>query len=110
MFSESVDGISVSRLKNRFIARQLTRHPWIAKHLMNRIRPVTTEYEVPWTLVPKLLASCRVALITTAGVHHRDISRFDMLDRDGDPTYRVIDARRSIQTLMITTEKRSGSR
>jgi D-proline reductase (dithiol) PrdB len=43
-----------------------------------------------------------VAIVTTAGVHHRDQPPFDMHDREGDPSFRVIDAFRPVSDLMIT--------
>lgn len=44
----------------------------------------------PWTPLAKSVAQCRVALVTTAGVHHKEDSPFNMEDKEGDPTYRVI--------------------
>jgi len=41
-------------------------------------------------------------MVTTAGVHHRDQSPFDMRDPDGDPSFRAIDESRPVSDLMIT--------
>jgi D-proline reductase (dithiol) PrdB len=43
-----------------------------------------------------------VALVTTAGVHRRDDQPFDMVDKDGDPSFRVIPAGLRRDQLCIT--------
>jgi len=48
------------------------------------------------------LVDCKVAMVTTAGVHHRDQPPFDMRDPDGDPSFRAIDVSRPVCNLMIT--------
>lgn len=58
--------------------------------------------ETPWTPLKKPLKDCRIAIVTTAGVHHKDQKPFNMKNPDGDPSYRVIDAARSLTDLMIT--------
>lgn len=58
--------------------------------------------DIPWTPGKKLLRDSTVALVTTAGVHHRDQKPFNMIDTNGDPTFRVIDSVRPVSDLMIT--------
>jgi len=58
--------------------------------------------DVPWTPLCKPLVESRVALVTTAGVHHKGDVPFDMVDPEGDPTFRVIDVSRPITDLVIT--------
>ena len=48
------------------------------------------------------LAQSRVALVTTAGVHVAADTPFDMRDRDGDPSFRVIPSETPAQALTIT--------
>lgn len=50
----------------------------------------------------KPLRDSVLALMTTAGVHHRDQKPFDMKDPSGDPSFRTIDAVRPFSDLMIT--------
>lgn len=50
----------------------------------------------------KALRRCKVAVVTTAGVHHRDQPPFDMADQNGDPSFRLLDAARPVGDLMIT--------
>src|SRR5512145_818947 len=50
--------------------------------------PVRVNDTAPFTVPSKPLAACRLALVTTAGLHRRGDRRFD----PGDQTYRVIPA------------------
>jgi len=90
-----------SRAKNRIIAKLTTRFLFLARKSTDAFSPIETK-GVPWTPVSKPLAECKVAVVTTAGVHHRDQPQFDMMDPDGDPTFRVIDVNRPVRDLMIT--------
>lgn len=90
-----------NRFKNRAIARIATRFPSLAKRLVDAYSPWESG-DVPWTPLRKPLAECTVALVTTAGVHQRDQAPFDMRDRDGDPSLRVVDGELPLSKLMIT--------
>jgi len=91
----------LNRFKNILIAKIITRFPALSKGLVDAYTPWESE-DVPWTGLKKPLHECRVALVTTAGVHHRDQAPYDMHDRNGDPSYRVIDGKRPLSDLMIT--------
>ena len=93
--------MSLWRLKNRLIAKLTTRFPFLGKRFTEAFSPVETE-GIPWVPVSKPLAVSKVAMVTTAGVHHRDQPPFDMNDRDGDPSFRAIDVSRPVSDLMIT--------
>ncbi len=41
--------------------------------------------------VRKPIRESKIALVTTAGIHHRHQPAFDMTDRNGDPSFREID-------------------
>ena len=58
--------------------------------------------DVPFTPLRKPLSECRLALITTGGVHRRDQEPFDMDDPRGDATYRRIPASTPLHELTIT--------
>jgi D-proline reductase (dithiol) PrdB len=90
------------RLKNRLIARIATRFPAIARRLVAGYHPEESRGPIPWTPVRKPLAGCRVALVTTAGVHHRDQVPFDMTDSEGDPSFRVLQSARIVEDFRIT--------
>ena len=93
--------MSFSRLKNRTISKLTTRYPSIAKKFNDGYKPMETE-SIPWTPMSKPLAECRVAIVTSAGIHHLQQPPFDMYDRDGDPTFRAINRSWPIKDLMIT--------
>lgn len=57
---------------------------------------------VAWAPARKPLAECRVALVTTAGVHCRADMPFDQLAAEGDPSYREIGADDSAATLAVS--------
>lgn len=81
--------MSLQRRRNRFFARLFSRFPglttrWLQKQKLDDYGPP------PWTPLRKPLSSCTIAVVTTAGVHLRDDRPFDMADKEGDPTYRVI--------------------
>jgi D-proline reductase (dithiol) PrdB len=52
------------------------------------MRPVQINDDVPWTSPPSSVARSRLALVTTAGLHHRRDAPFLKYDQ----TYRVIDS------------------
>ena len=93
--------MALTRLKNRAIGKVITAFPSLGKRLVDSYHPWESE-DVPWTPAEKPLAEALVAVVTTAGVHHRDQKPFDMRDPYGDPSFRVIDASRPPATLMIT--------
>jgi D-proline reductase (dithiol) PrdB len=57
---------------------------------------------IPFATPRKPLAQARVALLTTAGVHLRTQTPFDMENPDGDATYREIPGNVDSAALMIT--------
>ncbi len=93
--------MSIDRLKNKLIAKIITRYPSLAERFVDAYEPRVSG-DIPWTPVTKDLAKSTIAVVTTAGVHHRDQEPFNMTDSDGDPSYRVIDVRRPLSSLMIT--------
>ena len=68
---------------------------------MDSFSPLESE-DIPWAPPRKALADSKVALVTTAGIHHRHQTPFEMNDPDGDPSFRMIDVSQGIDTLMIT--------
>ncbi len=80
-----------ARIKNQLIAKLITRYPDLAKRFIDAYKPWETEGEIPWTQPKVPLAKCKVALVTTSGVHHRGQPPFDMQDAEGDPSFREID-------------------
>ncbi len=91
----------LARLKNRLIARLATRFLFFKDILTARYKPSESK-GIPWTPVRKPLRDSMIAVVTAAGVHHRDQKPFDMKDPNGDPTFRQIDVRRPLTDLVIT--------
>jgi len=93
--------MNLMRLKNKFIATIITRFPVLAKRFISAYAPWESQ-DIPWTPVTKALEYSKIAVVTTAGVHHKDQQPFNMLDREGDPSYRTIDLSAPFSSLMIT--------
>jgi D-proline reductase (dithiol) PrdB len=74
-------------LKHRIFLRS---YPW------RRIDPV------PWVRPQKPLASCRLALVSSAGFVLPDQERFDEAKRGGDPSFREIPSDVRASTLVDT--------
>jgi D-proline reductase (dithiol) PrdB len=80
---------SFSRLKNRLIAKVLTRFPALFERSTRKIS-WKGDSGIPWTPFTKKLSASKVAIVTTAGVHLKTQKPFDMLDKMGDPEYREL--------------------
>jgi len=90
------------RLLNRFYAIPAVTQ-WWAKRAAARVHKTSEPGGAPpFTLLNKPLTACRTALITTAGVHLRGQTPFDMANPDGDATYRVLPQTATADTLTIT--------
>lgn len=93
--------IIFNRFKNRLIAAALTRFPSLADRVAKGVDPLKFDL-TPWAPVVKPLAEMTVALITTAGVHLKTDTPFDMSDKSGDGSFRVIPASVALADLAIT--------
>lgn len=91
----------MGRLKNRLIAKIVTRFPALLNIYVKRAKPMIVE-GIPWMPSTKDLKKCKIALLTTAGVHLKSQPPFNMSDPDGDPTYREIPLNTPNSELMIT--------
>ncbi len=79
----------MGRLKNKILAKILTRFPSLLDRIVEKTGK-TVVSGIPWTPVKKALSQSKVALVTTAGVHLKNQTAFDMRDPDGDPTWREL--------------------
>jgi D-proline reductase (dithiol) PrdB len=91
----------MTRLKNQLIAKMFTRFPYLVERWVKKTPPLKFE-DIPWTPVIKSIKDCKIAIVTTAGVHLKTQKLFDMHDPYGDPTYREIPANATKEQLMIT--------
>ncbi len=92
------------RLRQRMsqlIGRLYTRIPALARRWGQHFDALSFA-EVPLTPFRKPLRDCRVALITTGGVHLHAQPPYNMADSRGDPSYRIIPAGTLFSDLTIT--------
>ncbi len=83
--------MALRRGVHRGISFLAARFPVLADKLVASFRPIESG-EVPWAEVAKPLGECHFAIVTTAGVHHRHQPPFDMADKNGDPSFRILDS------------------
>jgi D-proline reductase (dithiol) PrdB len=93
--------IRTKQLKDRLIGRMFSRYPNLVRFWARRAE-IKTNADIPWAPFKKKIAQCRLALVSTAGVHLRSQSAFDMHDPDGDPTFREIPSATPRSELQIT--------
>ena len=87
--------------KDKIVAKLLTKYPSLFDRWVKSVEVISFD-DTPWTPLKKDVSLCRLALITTGGVHLKTQSPFDMLDAAGDPTFREIPAVVSPSELTIT--------
>ena len=95
------DCMNIRRLKNQTLAKMAGRMPSLANRLAPSIQSITTA-ETPWIPVTTPLEQAKIGMVTTAGVHHRHQQPFDMLDPNGDPSFRILDGNRIGSDYTIT--------
>ena len=91
----------LKRLFHRSLTRLAARWPQLSDSLVHSFYP-RPGAATPWQPVTKPLDQSKIALVTTAGVHHRWQTPFDMADSNGDPSFRVIDNRTIEASYQIT--------
>jgi D-proline reductase (dithiol) PrdB len=76
---------------------------WWARRTAAKVSQVDQAHNTrPFTLLQKPLAVCKVAIITTAGVHLHSQAPFNMDDADGDASYRELPAEAASADMTIT--------
>lgn len=93
--------MSARRTVNRLMARALHVMPVLGRLWAKSARTAAPP-DVPLTPLRRPLRACRAAIITTGGVHQKADRPFDMIDPDGDPTFREIPATAHARELTIT--------
>ena len=83
--------ISFKQRKDRWLAWLFTRYPGLVRRWARKA-DIVTYSSTPWTPLKKEISACRIALITTGGVHLKSQAPFDMFNPSGDPSYREIPA------------------
>jgi len=90
------------RVKNRLLARLITRFPALGQRFIDAYQPRTSAGTIPWVRPAKPLGQAKLALVTTSGIHHRRQQPFDMLDSDGDPSFRALNGEELFDDFQIT--------
>jgi len=73
---------------NQFLV-SIYKIPWVKNRWAKKFDAQSFD-SIPWTKVKKPLKDCRLALVTTSGVHLKNDTPFNMVDKEGDPSFRVI--------------------
>ncbi len=76
-------------------------NPWVKNRWAQNFNAVKSD-TIPWTPLSKPLSECKIALLTTGGVHLKNDLPFDMEDKDGDPSFRTIPSSIDPEDLTIT--------
>lgn len=85
----------------RLITKIFSRFPIVSEMWARRFKAHEVE-GIPWTPFEKELSRCKVAIVTSAGVHLKSQKPFDMEDHDGDPTFRDVPRDATKEELTIT--------
>lgn len=92
------DGLT---LKDKIITKLFGRFPSLAERWAEGFDAVNS-VDIPWTPFRKEVSDCRVALVTTAGVHMTWQPVFDLDDEEGDYTFREVPSDVKTDDIMIT--------
>jgi len=93
--------IDLRRMKNETLAKLYSRSPFLVKKWADGAR-VMEFSDSPWAPLSREIPACRLALVTTGGVHLHSQPPFDMSDPLGDPTFREIPRETSPEGLTIS--------
>ncbi|MBI3962371.1 MAG: hypothetical protein HY335_06450 [Deinococcus sp.] len=93
--------MTLQRWWNQALARWLVRFPALLA-IWSRTRRFRKAETIPWMPLQKPLIQCRLALVTTAGVHLKEQPPFDMADPNGDPSFRELPGAVQAEQLRIT--------
>ena len=89
------------QIKDRMVAKLLTRYPSLFERWAHKSKFIEFA-DTPWTQFDADVSDCRLALITTGGVHLQGQPPFNMNDPAGDPSFREIPADTPSSHLSIT--------
>src|SRR3954462_1523356 len=90
------------RLSQQFFAIPAVAQHWAKRTAKRTDQLIELADRIPFTPLRKPLAACRVALLTTAGIHLRNQLPYNMENSDGDPTYREIPTDVDLDQITIT--------
>jgi D-proline reductase (dithiol) PrdB len=92
----------LQKLANRFFAIPAIAQLWAKRSSQRTALLLDPSAPIPFVQLKKPLATCRVALVTTGGIHLQDDIPFDMQNPDGDASYREIPSSIPLEQITIT--------
>jgi len=92
----------MERLSNRFFAIPAVAQLWGKRTARHTAGIVDLADGIPFATFNKSLSQCKVALLTTGGVHLPEQEPFDMTNPDGDASYRTIPVETPTEEITIT--------
>lgn len=101
IFGKGEGELGIRQKKDKFVAKVLDRYPSLFNKWVQHSKFIEFS-DSPWTPLDKSITRCRLALITTGGVHLKSQPPFDMTDPAGDSTFREIPSDTSPSELVIT--------
>ena len=75
--------------------------PWVKDYWTKRYAALESD-SIPWSKLNKPLNQCKVGFVTTAGIHKKTDTPFDMKNRNGDPSFRLFPSNPDKDDLKIT--------
>ncbi len=96
-----MEKIPLKNFMDRLLSRVIARFPSLFKR-WEKNADILTFVDTYWADPPDDPFSAKIALVTTGGIHLKKDEPFDMDDRDGDPSYRVIPSLVPEDALTIT--------
>lgn len=93
--------VPLNRVIHQGLARLAARWPALSDKLVASFTPMEST-TIPWCPVEKPLERSKIALVTTAGIHHGNQQAFDMMDAMGDPSFRIIDPETIAEDYRVT--------
>jgi len=93
--------VDLRQRKDKATAKLLSKSPWLINQWVRQSTFLKYD-DSPWCALTKPIDECRLALITTGGVHLTSQVPFDMTDPAGDPSFREIPADTVPSDLTIT--------
>ncbi len=91
----------IRQIKDKQVARLFSKYPKLLQ-AWTRHSDFIENTDTPWTKLTKKVKDCRLALVTTGGVHLSMQDGFNMNDSLGDPTFREIPADIQPKNFIIT--------
>lgn len=92
---------TLRQIKDKMVAKIMLMFPGLLHSWAKKATFITHE-NTPFQPLTKALPDCRVALVTTGGVHVNNQTPFNMNDPEGDPSFREIPSSVDPKDLAIT--------